>query len=373
MPPADDLTQPFVAGPPVEDELELSLAAAQGPPILRGLRIWFVLIGALGLLGILAGQAEMALSMAMAGAFVAAHAADRDPFYRPLHLLLTGVIVAGGAAVFAALAIWLATQSLPGEMRPVTVGIAGGGAVLCVLTAIRPLADGLASAVFRTLRPNHVLRLGARIVFMLVLFVIPGWSVFPDLIDTLASRQEPLLDTKQLIGSAVGLSMLALGGVGYLVRRDARQAFERLGLRMPKPAHYVVVVLGVVGLYLLNVGMEAFQRQVFPDLWEHDQRVNQMLVGGLGIGGGLLLGVCAGLGEELSMRGALQPRLGLIATAFLFSILHVQYSWVGILTIFILGITLGVIRDRTSTTVAILVHAIYDMLAAFTAGVSGNP
>jgi membrane protease YdiL (CAAX protease family) len=227
--------------------------------------------------------------------------------------------------------------------------------------------------VFRTLHPNHVLRLGARIVFMLVLFVIPGWSVFPDLIDTLASRQEPLLDTKQLIGSAVGLSMLALGGVGYLVRRDARAAFERLGLRMPRPAHYAVVVLGVIGLYLLNVGMEAFQRQVFPDLWEHDQRVNQMLVGGLGVGGGLLLGVCAGLGEELAMRGALQPRLGLIATAFLFSILHVQYSWVGILTIFVLGITLGVIRDRTSTTVAILVHAIYDMAAVFTAGVSGNP
>jgi hypothetical protein len=46
---------------------------------------------------------------------------------------------------------------------------------------------------------------------------------------------------------------------------------------------------------------------------------------------------------------------------------------VGILTIFVLGITLGVIRDRTSTTIAILVHTVYDIIAALTAGVAGNP
>ena len=368
LPPADDLTAPFTAGPPPEEEPEPALDLMAGPAILRGLRIWFVLIGAMGLIGVLFDQAELALSMTLAGAFVAAHAADRDPYYRPLHLLLTGVLVVGGTLAFAALAFWLATQSAAGPLRPFAVGIAGGGAVLCLLTALHPLSDGLASAVFRTLRPTHVLRLGSRVVLMVLLFVVPGWAAFPDLLDVIATRRAPLLGTGQLLASLVGLTMLALGGVGFLVRRDVRETLERLGLQAPRLSHYGVMVLGIAALYGLNLGIEAIQRQWFPDLWAHDQRISHLLAGGLGLGGGLLLGASAGVGEELAMRGALQPRLGLIFTSFVFAMLHVHYSWLGIFTIFMLGMLLGVIRQRTSTTVAILVHALYDILAVLTMG-----
>ena len=367
-PPPGELAAPFSAGPPPDVDPNAVLQALQGPSILRGLRIWFVLIGLIGLIGVLTGQVEMALSMALAGAFVAAHAADRDPFYRPLHMVLTGVLVAGGALLFGALAVWLATQSEAGEMRPVAVGIAAGGAVLCVLTALRPLADGLASAVFRSLNPTHVLRLASRLVMMVLLFVLPGWAAFPDLLDTLTDSPAPLLDTQQLTGSLVGLTMLALAGVGFLVRRDTRDTLERLGLRVPPPAHYAVVAAGIIGLYLLNLGAEALQSRWFPDLWAHDQRINELLAAGLGVSGALMLGVSAGVGEEVAIRGALQPRLGLIFTSLVFATLHVQYSWFGIATIFVLGVVLGWIRNRTSTTIAILVHTLYDILAAFTVG-----
>jgi membrane protease YdiL (CAAX protease family) len=188
----------------------------------------------------------------------------------------------------------------------------------------------------------------------------------------LAERPEPLLDNGQLLASLAGLTLLALGGVGFLVRRGLRATVERLGLRIPRPSHYLVVVGGVVGLFLLNVGVEAVQRTFFPAMWQHDQRMNQMLAGGLSLGGGLLLGVSAGVGEELAMRGALQPRLGLVFTAVVFAGLHVHYSWIGIATILLLGVVLGVIRERTSTTVAILVHTLYDILAVVTtAGFKG--
>lgn len=134
--------------------------AAAGPPIMRGLRIWLVLIGAMGLIGLLFEQVELALMVTLGGAFAAANAADRDPAYRPLHLLLTGVFVAAGTVFFAGLAFWLATQAGPGPSRPIAAGIAGGAAVLLVLTALRPLSDGMASTVFRTLHQTHVLRLG---------------------------------------------------------------------------------------------------------------------------------------------------------------------------------------------------------------------
>jgi len=68
------------------------------------------------------------------------------------------------------------------------------------------------------------------------------------------------------------------------------------------------------------------------------------------------------------MRGALQPRLGLLLTSLVFAGLHVHYSWFGMATILLLGVLLGLIRNRTSTTVAILVHALYDIAAVLTAG-----
>ena len=346
--------------------------APDGPPIAQGLRIWLVLIGVMGLMGLVFEMAELALMVTLGGAFAAAHAADRDPAYRPLHLLLTGVYVVGGALFFAGLSLWLATQIDTGPLRPLAAGIAGGAAVLSVLTALRPLADGMASAVFRTLHQTHTLRLGGRIVLMVLLFVIPGWAAVPGLVEILAERPQPLLDTGQLLASMVGLTLLALGGVGFLVRRDLKATIERLGLRVPRPAHYAVMVAGVVTLYLLNVGVEAAQRTWFPGLWEQDQRMNEMMAGGLGLGGGLLLGVSAGVGEELAMRGALQPRLGLLFTAVVFAALHVHYSWVGMATILLLGVVLGVIRERTSTTIAILVHTIYDVLAVATTGGAGG-
>lgn len=342
--------------------------APAGPPIMAGLWTWFTVITALGLVGILRGQSELALSVTLAGAFVAAHAADRDPGLYSLHRLLSGLLIVGGAMVFALLAFWLVTQSPAGPVRPLAAGVAGGGAVLCLLTALRPFSNALAAALFRTAEPSHALRLAARLVMMVLLFALPGWAAFPGIIDSLVESGRPLLDTGQLLGSVVGLSVLALGAVGFLIRRDARATFERLGLRAPQPAHYGVVALGMGALYLLNAGTESLQHRWFPDLWDHDQRMSRLIAGGLGLGGGLLLGVSAGVGEEMAMRGALQPRLGLVLTSLVFAALHVHYSWFGMATIVLLGVLLGLIRDRTSTTVAILVHSLYDMIAVFTAG-----
>ena len=80
----------------------------------------------------------------------------------------------------------------------------------------------------------------------------------------------------------------------------------------------------------------------------------------------MLIGVTAGIGEEITLRGGLQPRLGIALTSLLFAALHVQYSWFGMLLVFTLGVTLGIIRSRANTTAAIVVHGLYDMLALVT-------
>jgi membrane protease YdiL (CAAX protease family) len=45
------------------------------------------------------------------------------------------------------------------------------------------------------------------------------------------------------------------------------------------------------------------------------------------------------------------------------SFFSVQYSWYGMLSILVFGLILGVIRRRSSTTAAILVHALHNLIA----------
>ncbi|MBK6432580.1 MAG: CPBP family intramembrane metalloprotease [Anaerolineae bacterium] len=53
-------------------------------------------------------------------------------------------------------------------------------------------------------------------------------------------------------------------------------------------------------------------------------------------------------------RGALQPRFGLILTSFLFAVIHVQYGLSpAVVQVFVLGLVLGIIRQRGNLTMSI--------------------
>lgn len=79
--------------------------------------------------------------------------------------------------------------------------------------------------------------------------------------------------------------------------------------------------------------------------------------------GAVLVGVTAGVGEEIAVRGLLQPRIGLIASNLVFTSLHAfQYGVDGLLSVFIIGAILGVIRMRSNTTTSAIVHGVYDFV-----------
>jgi membrane protease YdiL (CAAX protease family) len=179
----------------------------------------------------------------------------------------------------------------------------------------------------------------------------------------LTGDSQDLMDQLPLGGGLIGYVLLALAAVGFLVRRDLRATLERLGIGSLTPRHAGTVILGVVALLLLNYGADLLERRALPDLWQQDQDFNEALAGGLTTVEAVMLGISAGVGEEITMRGALQPRLGLTLTSLLFASLHVQYSWFGMAVIFVLGLILGVIRQRTNTSVAIAIHVLYDIVA----------
>ena len=79
--------------------------------------------------------------------------------------------------------------------------------------------------------------------------------------------------------------------------------------------------------------------------------------------GAMTLGLSAGIGEELLLRGAIQPRFGLVLTSFFFALLHTQYGLTFVLGgLFAIGMLLGILRNRYGTMAPIIAHAVFNTL-----------
>ena len=149
-----------------------------------------------------------------------------------------------------------------------------------------------------------------------------------------------------------------------LFRSDMRAVMVRLGLEGVRPTHLLIAALGLAAVTGVNAGMEWLERTWFHELWLRDQDMVRLMAAHLGLGASIVLGLSAGIGEEVLVRGALQARTGLFWASLLFAAGHVQYTWFGMLTILALGVTLGLVRRSSNTTTAIVVHALYDIVAA---------
>ena len=162
--------------------------------------------------------------------------------------------------------------------------------------------------------------------------------------------------------SGLPLLLLALAGVGLFVRRSGAQVLERLGLRLPAWKHLLLAVVLVALLLALDHGVNAAWSALDPAGYQALTDVTDQLFGGLmSVGGAIVLGLSAGISEELLFRGALQPKLGLLLSAALFAVGHLQYGFtVAMLEVFVIGLVLGLVRNRANTTTAILVHAGYN-------------
>ncbi len=159
-------------------------------------------------------------------------------------------------------------------------------------------------------------------------------------------------------------ALAALIGVGWLTRRDLAASLHRLGLTRPS-AQGILVAVGlsmaaVFGVIILQ-GMGALLGfGPDPEVTE----LSEQLIGPLtqSLAGILTLGLAAALGEETLLRGALQPRFGLVATAVLFALLHSNYGITfSTLVVFLLGLLLGWVRRHYNTATSMIVHALYNM------------
>ena len=180
------------------------------------------------------------------------------------------------------------------------------------------------------------------------------------------------LDSIANMGSVLGLSelwqqgaafiIMGLFGVGLWLRRSTDEVTDRLGLHMPSGRQWGLVIGLTIAFVLLDQGVAWAWANFDPISFERIGKVSNALFGGLiSPLGALTIGLSAGLGEELVFRGALQPRIGLLFTSFLFAVIHVQYGLSpAVFQVFLLGLVLGVIRQRGNLTMAIALHTLYN-------------
>ena len=190
----------------------------------------------------------------------------------------------------------------------------------------------------------------------------------------LLMTEEISLPPSELVGQALGMVVLAFAGVGLGVTRSWWDAVERLGVTWPRRRDLWAAVGGTVGLLAMQMVLGAVWMAVSPESMERVNDITTALLGDLfNPVGALLIGLSAGIGEEMVFRGAVQPRFGLLVTSLLFASVHVQYAFTfALVIVFLLGIGLGLLRRQVSTTAAILAHMLYNTVLVLAAVYAAN-
>jgi membrane protease YdiL (CAAX protease family) len=159
---------------------------------------------------------------------------------------------------------------------------------------------------------------------------------------------------------------LALMLVGVPLRRTVRAAIVRLGIRPLGFRGWAVGIGAAAVLWVVGTAMD----QVTYWLWgvtgwprTDPELVDRMMGAALSPVGAVVAAIAAGLGEELMMRGVLQPRFGWLLPNLTFMAAHaLQYNLDALLSVFVLGAVLALVRARFSTSEAIVAHTLYDLV-----------
>lgn len=192
-------------------------------------------------------------------------------------------------------------------------------------------------------------------------FLSIGLDTISELTSSTGESPNPM---PSLWAQQITFFVMALIGVGWLTRRNLRGSFRRLGLVRPTSRQVLIGIgsglLLVTGALLLEqiANLAGFTQD------PHVEKLTEDLLGSLygSVWGILTLGLSAALGEEAIFRGALLPRFGLILTTLLFTVVHSNYGLsLSTLVVFLVGLALGMLRNRYNTTTTMVVHATYNI------------
>jgi len=315
---------------------------------------------------------------------------------RTLAWLVLGVLLAFIVVCNAGLAVALHTSSAAGEgialhslppgAKHVLAGVAAAS-VMAALTALLPHHKSfrrLCSALTgnEEWTSVRVMALGGVTAITLLLFVplvalgeaplsallLRGGHLTSILFEK-AADPSVMLRNETLRNEMYSMCwnlLAATLAVGFGVRRNWRESLDRLGMVRLSPRQ-IGVALGLTALvFALSEGVDFAISHVWN--WFHwpttgGKDYEAIFKAFSSPAGAVVLGITAGFGEEVVIRGILQPRLGIVLSTLYFTALHAyQYNWDALLSVFVFGLALGLIRKKTSTSVCVVVHGSYDFV-----------
>lgn len=244
----------------------------------------------------------------------------------------------------------------------IVTGVAGAGVVF------RPIRrDVAAFAAIDADDPVHALALSLATIFFgtQVTFIF-----FTDVLA--ADKAQPPLSVADLLLNETPFLILAVAGVGLFMRRKIAEAAARVGFVTPAWWQVALAFAAAGVFFALAEGSDALNHVLAPDVARNVDATTQHLFGGLSNPIGIAaVALVPGICEEVLFRGALQPRIGVVATALLFTSIHTQYGVsVDTLAIFAIAIGLGLVRKYANTTASCTCHVTYNLLAGV--GVVGS-
>jgi hypothetical protein len=251
---------------------------------------------------------------------------------------------------------------------------------LCLLAALFSLLGFL--PWFRLICARHLPLDPQSFVHALALVMVTAVTLLP-LAPLMATGTPPLLSPSVLksldltqTGTAETLKLFTYSlfwtifasfmMVGLFLKRDLQQALKRLALVWPTIFQVftaLVLVLSMVAVFsIIDEGIRAFWELMG---WQttDPELVMALFVSALTPQGALVISISAGVGEELAVRGVLQPRFGMVLPSLLFASLHAyQYGWDALLSVFLAGIAFAFLRRYTNTSTCAVAHTVYDMV-----------
>ncbi len=356
--------------------------------VLFGLIFLVVISGAVG------GEAGAFLTSALNVAFFVVLAmlvylaGDRHPAFRWAAGAWLLVLVAGlafTAAGMGVIAIMPAEVFEGGEFDPETFDLALAAEVALLLLGVS--IAGFASLIglsrwfrgwlarYLPFDPDSLLHTVALVVILAMILIPPvpllviGGPPFlsPQFLDLLLESGDLLADTVTL--NAYTLFWTLIGSffiAGACIRRTPRQTLERLGLVRPTGKEVALAVAAALALVLvfsfIDPALSALVDWLGLPVTDEDA-VNLLFAGSLTLPGIIVASIAAGFGEEVGIRGLLQPRFGILLPALLFASLHAfQYSWDGLISVFLAGLVFAYIRRYSNTTTSAITHTVYDLV-----------
>lgn len=282
-----------------------------------------------------------------------------------------------GLLSLVALGMWglleFAAVLKPGMFSPVmhavagAMGLTGGWGVVSLVPHVR---RGFSQTLLPNLDPKNPVHtwslfiFGAAVVYTaLSIFWLYSPQIF---LDSFQSIPLPItvVFTAFLF---VGFSLFA-SGPG--VNGGLQALLTRLGVTALPWKTVGLMTLVALGL---TIGLECFERTLLPHLISPEMQATlKTIMAAFKLQGppwmivvqAMLIGLGAGIGEEILFRGLVQSLFGILPTALLFALIHIHYGPTILLAeLFVIGCVLGVVRRKYNTTAAIVVHTCFDFFA----------